>query len=457
MYLYHYRDYVIMTPLLLKTMEQLEKVAAEQLILPGESFKKIGWMMQTLADYDNAFHYLNLAKKYTQPKTSEYAAILDAIGLNYVRVGKLKEAELYFRRTALLSTQIKDQVRYAKALGNLALVKQQQGNLKEAISLVNKDLSISKSEKSDQNTLYASILLAEMYVADKNWNKAEETLQLAQKLVVSQSYFKKAELKIIKLKLEILQYQNKTDGELTLRRRMLILEDSLKNKDGDMAINESNWMIQKTKFEQKIDEKEDQFKNELEMKNIYAIIIILILLLAFFFYQNTKKELKTRQLEHHQNVLELELDKMKTKQELSEANESLNAQIDYLKDKNIQIKKLKIEIDQIKQTSSSNALVKKTEKLNSLLESHLMTEGNWISFKKEFRKQYPQFYRLLEEDFSEITDSNKRMLLLQKLNFNNNEIAELLGVTPDAIKKSKQRLKKKLGPKFDLLFERMSS
>lgn len=44
------------------------------------------------------------------------------------------------------------------------------------------------------------------------------------------------------------------------------------------------------------------------------------------------------------------------------------------------------------------------------------------------------------------------MLLLQKLEFNNQEIADLLGVTPDAIKKSKQRLKKKLGTKFTILF-----
>ena len=43
--------------------------------------------------------------------------------------------------------------------------------------------------------------------------------------------------------------------------------------------------------------------------------------------------------------------------------------------------------------------------------------------------------------------------MLQKLDFNNYEMSNLLGVTIDAIKKSKQRLKKKLGDKYDLLFE----
>lgn len=450
-YLYDNNEYMIMTPLLLKTIDHIEKTNPEQLILPGESFKKIGWMMQTLADYENSFHYLNLALKYTPHMTSEYAAILDAIGFNYSKVVNLKEAESYFRRTALVATQIKDEVRYAKAIGNLALVKQQRGDLKGAISLLIQDIRISTREKSDQNTMYASILLTQLYLEDKDWLKAQETLEKIQNIVYSKSYFKKSELPLIKLKLAILQHQNKSDGELILRRRMMVLEDSLKNKDGEIAINNSYWLVQKTKFNQKINIAEDKLENESEKKNIYAVIIILVILLAFFLYQNANKELKTKKLEHKKNILELELDKIKTEQKLVEANANLNAQIDYLKDKNIQIKKLKLEIDQNKKSSSLSNLETEAGKLNNLLESHLMTESNWNIFKREFQKEYPEFYRLLEEDFPEITDSNKRMLLLQKLNFSNNEIAGLLGITTEAVKKSKQRLKKKLGLKFDLL------
>jgi len=80
-----------------------------------------------------------------------------------------------------------------------------------------------------------------------------------------------------------------------------------------------------------------------------------------------------------------------------------------------------------------------------------MTESNWNIFRREFQKEHPEFYSLIEQDFPEITNSNKRILLLQKLNFNNNEIAELLGITIGAVKKSKQRFKKKMGVKFHLL------
>jgi DNA-binding CsgD family transcriptional regulator len=57
------------------------------------------------------------------------------------------------------------------------------------------------------------------------------------------------------------------------------------------------------------------------------------------------------------------------------------------------------------------------------------------------------------ENFPEITASNLRIILLQKLGFSNADISGLLGITVEAVKKSKQRLKRKLGDKYDLLFQ----
>jgi tetratricopeptide (TPR) repeat protein len=445
-----------MTPKLLQVIDKIKKTPANEIILPGESFKKIGWMLQTLEDYPESLYYLNLAKKHTAKNTAGYASLIDNIGMNYFRLGNDQEAESYFNQAGVLAKQIQDELQYAKALGNLALVKQKKGDLLPAISLLKKDIEISEEHKSNQNTMYASILLAELYVENKELNQAEKVLKKAAEIANSKSYFKKAELQIIKLKLAILDQQKRSDNELVLRRRMVVLEDSLKNKDGDLAIRNANWIIQKTKFQQNINKTTNQVKHETAIKKSYAIVIVLAFMSALFIFFSLKKQLRNRQRQYNQKVNLLKLEKIKIEQKLHETNENFNAQVDYLKDKNIQIKKLKVEIEQIKK-SSSHYLEKEKGQLNTLLESHLMTENNWNTFKREFQKEYPEFSRLLQQDFPEITDANKRILLLQKLNFSNNEIAELLGITPDAVKKSKQRLKKKLGSKFDLLFEHLTS
>ena len=148
--------------------------------------------------------------------------------------------------------------------------------------------------------------------------------------------------------------------------------------------------------------------------------------------------------------------KRRNEQKLLDANKTLDAQIDFLKEKNIQIQKLREEIENFKE-SGSTFVEKDRSKLHDLLKSHLMTEENWLNFRREFEKEHPTFYKILQKDFPEITTSNLRIILLQKLGFTNSETAALLGITVEAVKKSKQRLKHKLGAKYDVLFKMMVS
>lgn len=71
-----------------------------------------------------------------------------------------------------------------------------------------------------------------------------------------------------------------------------------------------------------------------------------------------------------------------------------------------------------------------------------MTDENWRAFKQEFKKQQSIFYECLTQNSPELKESNLKIIMLQKLEFTNYEISLLLGVTIEAVKKSKQQLKK---------------
>lgn len=461
-YLYYYRDYLNLTPILMETVSLIEKTPHEQLILPGESFKKIGCIMHTLGDDEQAFNYLNLAKKYAIKNTSEYVEIINAIGLNNLNSGNIKDAESCFLQAIFIAKKLKNGMLYAKSIGNLALVNQQKGNYNDAITLLEKDISISKENENNRNTIQASIQLAKILILKQELTKAEELLDNVLKIAQLESNFEKLEFEIIELKLYILKQLNKTDDELELRRRYIDLKDSLKDKDGAIAIIKSNWIIQKIKLQQNIVKTENQHKQLSTMNNLYTLITAFILLITFVFFKKYKKQFENRETQYEQKETFLELERRKTEKKLSEAYHFLNTHVVSLENKDNQIKKLEGEINYIRKSvvppSSANyPIEKETGKLNSLLQSHLMTNQNWIIFKKEFQKEYPEFYHLLQNDFPELTISNKRILLLEKLNYKNKEIAEILGVTPEAVKKSKLRLKKKLGPKYKLLFDHVNS
>lgn len=452
-YLYYYRDYIKLTPFLLDLMEKISNLPSDKIITADVTYKKIGWILHSLGDYNKSMEYLKLAEKTALKNTSEYASIINAIGLNYFYLGNYKMALFYLNKTAILSKEIHDEIRFAKAMGDLALISKEKKEYQTAITLLKKDIQISEQYKSDQNTMYASILLSEVLIKNKQLEEAQYFLKKAENIAISKSYFKKSELQVIKLKLELLKFKNSSEDELNLRRRMIVIEDSLQNEDGDLAINKANWIIEKDKYQQNLNEAKKAVKYESTLKNFYIIIFTMLFCMALLLFIYFKKQYKKRQLKYEQKVESLELEKLKTEQKLNEISENLNDQIDYLKEKNIQIKKLKTAIENIKK-SSSYYLEKKEGKLSALLESHLMTENNWDIFEREFEKEYPRFCSILQQDFPEIVNNEKRILLLQKLNFSNNEISQLLRITNDTVKNLKQLLKKKLDEKYILLFTR---
>ena len=69
--------------------------------------------------------------------------------------------------------------------------------------------------------------------------------------------------------------------------------------------------------------------------------------------------------------------------------------------------------------------------------------------------QEKDFYNQLISDFPDFTESNLRIILLSKLGLSNQDVSSLLGVTIDAVKKAKQRLKKKIGSDYNSILEEL--
>lgn len=440
--LYHYGYYQEMQPVLLELMKDIRQTKESEIINPLDTYKTIGWIMQTLSDYPEANYYLKLALKYCKPDNPNYASILDNYGVNLYKMRYYQDALKHFDKSGAIALKNKDILRYAKTLGNKALVYEQQKKYVEAISLLKEDIALSERLKESKNKMFASIALSRIYLKNNALTEAEDLINEAGKIATSKSYFRKWELEVVNLKLDLLKRKPNPNEELLVSRRMMVLLDSLKLTDGDDQILHVKWQVQKAKYQQKITQANKQYQKEIIIKNILGILIVLSILTAIVLFFIQKKKQKKHQEAYEQKVTELEEQKQKIEEKFKSSNASLNNQVEYLKNKNIQINQLIKEIETL-ETSSSSYLEKRSGKLHALLESHLMTEDNWSRFKREFEKEFPEFYQYLLINFPELTDSNKRIIFLQKLGFSNIEISQFLGITPDAVKKAKQRLKKK--------------
>lgn len=219
--------------------------------------------------------------------------------------------------------------------------------------------------------------------------------------------------------------------------------------------NEFYEMHRKLKIEKKIEEiafmqvHSIQSKKQLELENVQAekqvatlrftlIIValvsgIIILLFIYFSYRaHAKKEQHIQELKEEKLRDELEQRKQNlleyTRQltERSELAESLKTQLDALLEKN-----------EVKESLRYKAIVK-------LSNAVILTDEDWINFKKQFENVYEGFFVKLRDTYPDLSTGDIRLAALLKLRLSQDEISRMMGISVDGVKKAGSRLKKKL-------------
>lgn len=83
--------------------------------------------------------------------------------------------------------------------------------------------------------------------------------------------------------------------------------------------------------------------------------------------------------------------------------------------------------------------------LNNMITQAVATDSQaWRAFESQFLKINDGFFQQLEKSFPGLTQGDKRLCALIKLNLSNKEIASILSVTVDSVYKSRYRLRKKM-------------
>ncbi|WP_196939637.1 tetratricopeptide repeat protein [Sphingobacterium pedocola] len=443
-YLYDFRNISKAQNVYLNAIEIIKSLSPEKIIMPDQTYKKLGYFFGTIGDYEEAITYLEHAIRYAPQKSNLRAEILDNTGIYYLAKKDTSRAMEHFREAEMLAHEIGDFVRKGKTLGNQALVLRDRGQINEAIAFLKQDIVYSERYRADRNTMYASILLAELYVRNSNIKEAKLSLERAERYASSKVYLKKSEKEIVKLRLEIAIREGDISGELLARRRLDGLSNTLQNWDGESVLQQIRISSDRNKFNQELVRSIEQYHHEQLSKRVFIIICLILVVVIFLSTYIYKRKLSIKERNYDAMVADLQREKTAMDQKIVQASETLLTYKGYLLGKNQQIDRLTTEIDQIR-ISSSSFLEEKNGRLQALLDSHLMTEENWGNFKRTYQVDNPIFYDRLLTDFPEITESNLRYILLAKLDLSNKEISNLLGITSEAIKKSRQRLKKKLG------------
>jgi len=195
---------------------------------------------------------------------------------------------------------------------------------------------------------------------------------------------------------------------------------------------------------------------------------LLLLIIAILFYLLKRKKDKIEVMEKRNAQLEkkyqLEMENLqKSFTEKLNHQEDLNKELKFRQNemvtmamsiirKNEFLSKLKEEIVKIKMVAQDNGLRHKLNNLSLMISRDLSLDRDRERFQMHISEQNSNFILRLTESYPSLTDNEKRLVSLLRLNLSSKEIASILNISPKSVEMNRYRLRKKLkvDPKVSL-------
>ena len=450
-YFYSYSQYIDAFSYFIRVSKILDQPNPPVGFRAGEVYRWNAYFFGTIKQYELSIQYLKKGLSYYSEASEAYSTLLNAIGQMYYEKNELQKAEKYYLQSLELAKKYDYQVRYAKVLGNMALVFMKRKEWDKAELFLQEDIEISKQNNSTRNLMFARIQLSKLFLEKKEIGRAKQMILAAQEYAQSKSYLKSYAQETEEVLLQIAILEKDEKKELHSRRVLDSIRFIVSVSEGKEAFQQIELETEKEKAKWQIEAEITRAEKARIVKWSVIALCVVLLLFATLLIVMYKRKLAWQQAQYETRLLEFQLGKIQSEQKLNESELSIESYKDYLLDKQKQISDLENELKKMKIHSTS--FHQNKQNIQDLLQSHLMTEENWKVFKQTFIAEESEYYQELIHRFPDLTESNLRIVLLQKLGLNNMEAAHILGVTVDAVKKAKQRLRKKYGSDFDFAIQ----
>lgn len=179
---------------------------------------------------------------------------------------------------------------------------------------------------------------------------------------------------------------------------------------------------------------------------ISGVVLALVSLVFFLRWRFVRIKRRQDQVINAEMEKSLRLEKWIIEHELQRAKADLDVFVANLHEKNVLIDTITAELENLSQLQrKSHNQQQIAEAQQNLLDSSLLTNDDWDEFRRRFERVHPHFLRQLRSQFTDISPAEERLLALSKLGVNTRQMSRMLGISPESIRKTKYRMRKRLG------------
>ncbi len=402
------------------------------------------------ASLANLYHYTNNKEKSLAIKKElleihrknnnkrKIGLTLNDLGNSNYGIKNYDVALEYLNESLTYSKEVKNQGLIGITLFNIGKTHVKKGSVEKGINYLKK--SIHHSRYISHNPLSESWALKRLgSVYTEALNMPEKALPyLDRAIVLADSVGNKDDL-----------YQSYRDRSAAYAA-LGDFKKALNDHENYKAINDSVYNIKKSKevdrlkaeFETK--EKEQQIVlqeneiglleekekvNKLQKSLLGGGLLLATGLIGIGFYGFRQKIKRTK------------LEKEKVDAQLTFKKKELTTHALHLAKKNEVLESLKFKAEEFKK---SEDIQQGYQQLIRTIDFDLKDDNNWENFSKYFQEVHTNFNSNVKQQFPNVTANELRLMALLKMNLSSKEIANILNISQEGIKKARYRLRKKL-------------
>ena len=414
--------------------------------IPAADFPNKMEIIMIIASFYYRMGDMTSARKYyyeaiTNPPTYKRNLVIspyNTLGLMFRDEGRYDSADYYFKKAVETATTFRDSAWIGIASGNLGISYLQQKRYDEAIPLLELDVQQSLKAGEIDNGINSLLKLAQIWAFKSDMVKvAQLTAQVRQYLPETRDPFRHLQ-DLYPLLGKLSMYYGDSRNAYLFADSALKIRDSISHRINALTIARAEQKVVLERHNGEIKLRDAEKKRILLIRNGLILLVIMIAIISWLIINRQRQR-------HIQQRKMLETEKKAAERELIVAQKQLDDFTNAVHEKNELVEKITAELERLKASrTNDDELFRQNELLVQLQQSTLLTDEQWNDFKFIFEKVHTGYLNRLRDKLPGLSPAETRFMALSKLKLSNKEMAGMLGISPDAIRMYRHRLRKKL-------------
>ncbi|MFZ6053240.1 tetratricopeptide repeat protein [Halocola ammonii] len=437
-------------------------------------YNNIGIIYQQNGAHEKALDYMQKALELSREEGEAWRVGTNLINLGntYENTGQTDTAIARYNEAAVIFREMNDSINLSAAVNNVGNILFDNNDLDSALHYYRKAYSLSNDNKQAWYRWEYSLNLGKVLFRIGKLDSAKiylnqgidgfQTTDNLSMLIDAHQWLAKVER----------ESGNNASAFDHLQKTFALKDTLLENKTSKW-ISEIQMNYEFGKKEKELELLKETSERQQTIWTLAASGGLLIVVLLIITMRTSNQNLRQRNviLEQDQEVAKLSierneaqkqrleqemktaervnaLERQKLQQEIEFKNRELLGKAMHLVNKNEVFTNLMRTLENWRSKPEAHREKAVSEAINQLKTARNMDQ-DWETFKLHFEEIHPVFFSRLSEDFPELNSNDLRMCAYLTLNLSSKEIAQIFNITPESVRKRKQRLREKMDVSSD--------